>query len=161
MKKLLLLGLLALALCSCGRKTIIGVSFPEAPIEIATNSDFGMQLINMYNIIRTPDGTYRMYFIANPADGIAEHEDMQNLYLAESSDGFHYELKGKLKDYKILVHSVKSASKTIGAMDLFEQTKALEFAAGEENKEYVKENHEIVMEQYRQLAEKLKAIVEG
>ena len=68
MKKLLLLGLLALALCSCGRKTIIGVSFPEAPIEIATNSDFGMQLINMYNIIRTPDGTYRMYFIANPAD---------------------------------------------------------------------------------------------
>lgn len=68
---------------------------------------------------------------------------------------------GNLKDYKILVHSVKSASKTIGAMDLFEKTKALEFASGEENKEYVKENHEIVMEQYRQLAEKLKAIVEG
>ena len=78
MKRITLLCVLAVAFCGCGRKTIIGVSFPEAPIEIATNSDFGMELINMYNIIRIPDGTYRMYFIANPSDGIAEHEDMQN-----------------------------------------------------------------------------------
>ena len=82
-----LLYICALVLCACGKKTIIGVSFPEPPIEIATNDEFGMELINMYNIIRTPDGMYRMYFIANPSDGIAEHEDLQNLYLAESSDG--------------------------------------------------------------------------
>lgn len=93
-----LICLLILVFCSCGKKTIIGVSFPEAPIEIATNTDFGMELINMYNIIRIPDGTYRMYFIANPSNGIAEQERLQNLYYAESSDGFHYELKGKLMD---------------------------------------------------------------
>ena len=98
MKRLLYICMAALVLCACGKKTIIGVSFPEPPIEIATNDEFGMELINMYNIIRTPDGMYRMYFIANPSDGIAEHEDLQNLYLAESYDGFHYELKGKLMD---------------------------------------------------------------
>jgi hypothetical protein len=67
-------------------------------VEIVSNADFGMQLINMFNIIRIPDGTYRMYFIANPKDGIAENEHLQNLYYAESQDGFHYELKGKLMD---------------------------------------------------------------
>lgn len=98
MKKLLLISLLALAFCGCGRKTIIGVSFPEPPIEFATNSDFGMELINYYNIIQLPDGTYRMYFSGNPIDGIAENERAQNLYLAESTDGFHYELKCKVMD---------------------------------------------------------------
>lgn len=98
MKKILLISLLALALCGCGRKTIVGVSFPEPPIEFATNADFGMELINYYNILQTPDGTYRMYFSGNPLDGIAENERAQNLYLAESTDGFHYEMKCKIMD---------------------------------------------------------------
>ena len=101
MKKLLLISLLVLALCGCGRKTIVGVSFPEPPIEFATNADFGMELINYYNIIQLPDGTYRMYFSGNPLDGIAENERNQNLYLAESADGFHYELKCKVMDMVI------------------------------------------------------------
>ena len=98
MKRIMLLCLLAVALCGCGRKTIIGVSFPEAPIQFATNADFGMELINYYNIIQLPDGTYRMYFSGNPVDGVAENERSQNLYLAESTDGFHYELKCKVMD---------------------------------------------------------------
>ena len=96
--KLLLISVLAMAICGCGRKTIVGVSFPEPPIEFATNADFGMELINYYNIIQLPDGTYRMYFSGNPIDGIAENERAQNLYLAESTDGFHYELKCKVMD---------------------------------------------------------------
>ena len=84
--------------CGCRPKTLVGVAFPDPPVEIVSNADFGMQLINMFNIIRIPDGTYRMYFIANPKDGIAENEHLQNLYYAESQDGFHYELKGKLMD---------------------------------------------------------------
>ena len=101
MKKILLISLLTLALCGCGRKTIIGVSFPEPPIEFATNADFGMELINYYNIVQLPNGTYRMYFSGNPLDGIAENERNQNLYLAESADGFHYELKCKVMDMVI------------------------------------------------------------
>lgn len=101
MRKIMLLCLLAVAFCGCGRKTIIGVSFPEAPIEFATNADFGMELINYYNIIQLPDGIYRMYFSGNPIDGVAENERNQNLYLAESTDGFHYELKCKVMDMVI------------------------------------------------------------
>lgn len=98
MKRLFLFCTLAAALCACGRENLIGVSFPEPPIEIATNEDFGMGLINYFNIIRLPDGTYRMYFSGNEGSGIAEDEWAQNLYLAESADGFHYELKGKLME---------------------------------------------------------------
>ncbi len=103
MKRILLLCAIACAVAAVvffsGRcKAPVGVSFPEPPVEIVSNQDFGMELINMFNIIRIPDGTYRMYFIANPKDGIAENEKFQNLYYAESQDGFHYEMKGKLMD---------------------------------------------------------------
>ena len=101
MRRILSLVLLLLALFGCGRRHIVGVSFPEPPVEIAANDDFGMHLINYYNIIRLPDGTYRMYFSGNPIDGIAENERNQNLYLAESQDGFHYELKCKVMDMVI------------------------------------------------------------
>lgn len=57
-----------------------------------------MGLINYFNIIQTPDGIYRMYFSGNEKNSIAEDEWSQNLYLAESSDGFHYELKNKIMD---------------------------------------------------------------
>ncbi len=62
---------------------------------------------------------------------------------------------GDMKDYKVVVHSVKSASKTIGAMDLFEQTKELERAAAEENEAEVRKNHETVMNEYKLLVQKL------
>lgn len=98
MKKILLLALVSVAFCSCGGKVPAGVSFPEPPIEIASNADFGMGLINYFNIIQLPDGTYRMYFSGNEKSGVAEDEWSQNLYLAESADGFHYRMKGKLMD---------------------------------------------------------------
>ena len=61
-----------------------------------------------------------------------------------------------LKDYKILVHSVKSSSKTIGAMELFEKARALEQAAAAEDREYLDENHETVMKEYREFTENLR-----
>ena len=64
-----------------------------------------------------------------------------------------------LKDYKILVHSVKSSSKTIGAMTLFEKAKDLEAASNEGRSEYVKEHHKEVMDEYLDTAEKLSEIV--
>lgn len=60
-----------------------------------------------------------------------------------------------LKDYKILIHSVKSSSKTIGAMELFEKARDLELAASEEKLEYVRAHHEEVMKIYRELVEVL------
>ena len=93
-----LLCLSVAAFCACGEKALTGVGFPEPPIEIASNESLGMGLVNYFNIIQTPDGTYRMYFAANENSGIAEDEWQQNLYLAESADGFHYEMKGKIME---------------------------------------------------------------
>ena len=59
-----------------------------------------------------------------------------------------------LKDYKILIHSVKSSSKTIGASDLFEKARALEMAA-DEDRAYIDANHEEVMTELKNLSEKL------
>ena len=64
-----------------------------------------------------------------------------------------------LKDYKILVHSVKSSSKTIGAMTLFEKAKDLEAASNEGRSEYVREHHKEVMDEYLDTAGKLSEIV--
>lgn len=100
MKRALLFCLLAAALCACGKKTVVAVHFPEAPVEIACNDDFGMPFINYFNIIQTPDGTYRMYFSGNDASGIAEQEWQQNLYWAESADGpFMRELPCELNQW--------------------------------------------------------------
>ena len=84
---------------------ISAVSFPEPPIELVDNEAFGMGLINYFNIIQLPEGGYRMYFSGNENSGIAEDEFGQNLYWAESADGFHYDLKGKVMD-KLIESSV-------------------------------------------------------
>ena len=62
---------------------------------------------------------------------------------------------GNLKDYRVMIHSVKSASKTIGAMEMFEDARALEFAAGDEKMDYVQEHHDEVMEEYKKLCKLL------
>ena len=63
--------------------------------------------------------------------------------------------EGNLKDYRVMIHSVKSASKTIGAMKMFEDARELEFAAGDEKADYVQEHHDEVMEEYKALCKLL------
>ncbi len=48
---------------------------------------------------------------------------------------------GDMKEYKTLVHSMKSSSKTIGKLDLFEAARDLEAAALAEDTDYVAEHH--------------------
>ena len=93
--------LIAAVLSSCCRKEvkeIASVSFPEAPIEILSNEGVGMNLINYFNIIQLPEGGYRMYFSGYKADECGPDWDNQNLYYAESADGIHYEMCGKIMD---------------------------------------------------------------
>ena len=61
------------------------------------------------------------------------------------------------KNYKIQIHSVKSASKTIGAMELFEKAKALETAAADEDIKYLGQNHESVMAEYKELSQTIES----
>ncbi|MCR5148639.1 MAG: response regulator [Eubacterium sp.] len=63
--------------------------------------------------------------------------------------------KNNLKEYKVIVHSVKSTSKTIGAMTLFDKAYALEKAAAGGDRDYLDKNHSEVMKEYKELVSKL------
>lgn len=83
--------------------------------------------------------------------------EMIGLYLEEDKREIlqkAYEEKS-WKDYEIKVHSLKSTSLNIGAEELSEQAKGLEFAAKDEDESYIEEHHARVMEQYGKLLEEL------
>ena len=52
---------------------------------------------------------------------------------------------GNLKDYEILVHSIKSSSKTVGADELSELAKSLEAAARDGDLDYVRQHHDALV----------------
>lgn len=64
-----------------------------------------------------------------------------------------------LGDYRILIHSVKSASKTIGARELYKDAYELEKASDSGDKAYIINNHDRFVEKYLRMAENLKGIV--
>ena len=51
-------------------------------------------------------------------------------------------------NYTIIVHAVKSTSKTIGAAELSEMAQRLEAAANEGNAEVIRQNHNAMMDKY-------------
>ena len=59
--------------------------------------------------------------------------------------------KGDFEYYRITVHAIKSTSLTIGATKVSEDAKALEMACKESNLDFVKQNHETFMEEYKSL----------
>ncbi len=64
-----------------------------------------------------------------------------------------------MKNYKILVHTIKSASKTIGAMPLFERALDLEQAAAGDQLEYVRQHHDALQKEFQELVNQLKETV--
>ena len=95
---IVLLSVISSSCCHQTKKDILAVSFPEAPVEIMSNTSAGMDLINYFNILQLPQGGYRMYFSGYKADECGPDWDNQNLYYAESTDGIHYEPRGKVMD---------------------------------------------------------------
>lgn len=66
---------------------------------------------------------------------------------------------GDMENYKVLIHGLKSSSRSIGADELSNEAKALEAACKEERSDYVKENHERVLNMYKDLLDKLNAVL--
>jgi len=58
-------------------------------------------------------------------------------------------------DYRVVVHSVKSTSLTIGAEELSEKAKALEFAAADGDASFVKANHQEMIDMYTDILTKI------
>ena len=64
-----------------------------------------------------------------------------------------------LANYEILVHALKSNAKMIGIAGLSEHAKELEFAAKEKRSDFIKENNDSVMEEYRQKVSEISDIL--
>ncbi len=72
------------------------------------------------------------------------------------SDAFDNE---NWEDYETYVHALKSTSLNIGAVNLSEHAKALEYAAKDKDHAYIRDNHFQVLEEYGKLLDELKAAV--
>lgn len=75
----------------------------------------------------------------------AKDRELEDFYAAEDWD-----------NYRILVHALKSTSLTMGLTELSASAKALEHAASERDVAFIRSNHNVVMERYRAIVEKLK-----
>ena len=105
--------------------------FPTLDIELAftycmEDEELLLEMIDEYLIWETP----------NELDGYFDAKDWKN--------------------YEIAVHALKSTSLNIGAKDLSEHAKSLEFAAKGSDIDYITEHHREVMDEYHRLIEELK-----
>jgi CheY-like chemotaxis protein/HPt (histidine-containing phosphotransfer) domain-containing protein len=72
----------------------------------------------------------------------------------------NFKSQGDFENYKVLIHSVKSASKTIGSKELFNEAFELEKASGRGDKEFVEKNHDAFMKKYKKLADELNNVIQ-
>lgn len=78
----------------------------------------------------------------------SKYEELKSLYNA-----------GDWDNYKIRVHALKSTSLTIGAVELSDLARALETAAKSGDEEYIRANHEAMMEKYEDMLGRISSIV--
>lgn len=69
--------------------------------------------------------------------------------------------RGDQKNYEILVHALKSISRTIGAEQMGEYAYTLELAAKEGNKELIRQRHGEIMEYYDILQNRIREWLDG
>lgn len=111
--------------------TAIGLKTNDALIYCGGDEAFYLELLNDYS--------------SSAEDKISKLED----FLAE----------GDLKAYKILIHSIKSTSKTIGSMEMYESALSLENAAAEGRLDYIESNHSKTIDELRSLSKKITEIL--
>ncbi len=60
-----------------------------------------------------------------------------------------------LANYAIIVHALKSTAKMIGALSLSDEALELELAAKEGRRDYIRDNHAVVMAEYEKLTDQI------
>ena len=61
-----------------------------------------------------------------------------------------------LPNYRVVAHAIKSTSLTIGATQLSEKAKALEYAAADGDMNFIKENNDEMVSAYSDILEKIR-----
>ena len=65
---------------------------------------------------------------------------------------------GDLKEYRTLVHGIKSSSRIIGAQDMFSRAEKLEFAARDEDMDYINSHHDDFIKDYEKLISEIRTL---
>ncbi|MCR5685191.1 MAG: response regulator [Lachnospiraceae bacterium] len=86
-------------------------------------------------------------------------EDFVASRASKSDELSGYHADGDLDSYRTLVHSLKSSAKTIGAMELSEMAKQLEFASRDGKADFVDEHHEPFIAAYKNTTEQIQSVV--
>jgi HPt (histidine-containing phosphotransfer) domain-containing protein len=79
----------------------------------------------------------------------AKTEEIEGLYADED-----------WSNYTIKVHALKSSAKLIGAVDIAERAQNLELAGKANNIDYIRENHEGLMKEYKAIGERLTTVMQ-
>ena len=61
-----------------------------------------------------------------------------------------------LANYRVVAHAIKSTSRTIGAEELSDKAKALEYAAADGDFAYIRDNNDIVLNMYTDILQKIR-----
>lgn len=102
------------------------------------------------------------------ATGLSYCMKDESFYLELLQEYIHPEKTEKLQqfydsedwnNYRITAHALKSTSLTLGAVHLSETAKALEYAARDQNTEFIRLHHEAAIEEFMDLQEKIKACI--
>ncbi len=111
------------------RLSALGIDMASGLEFCAGSEDFYMEVLNEY--------------ADSPVDGalLKKHLD-----------------SGDLKEYRTLVHGIKSSSKIIGAQDMFLRAEKLEFAARDEDMDYINSHHDDFMKDYEKFISAIKAL---
>lgn len=89
--------------------------------------------------------------------------DIVNTFIEESrvEDIRRYFNEKDYDNYRIQVHALKSSSRTIGAGELAGHAFSLEIAAKNNDVDYIIANTEVVLNEYSELLERIKAVLTG
>lgn len=97
--------------------------------------------------------------------GESQEEYLKNLKLyLEEYDSKRTQIQGAFEkddweNYQILAHSIKSTSRLIGANDMSLLAKSMEEAAAKRNAIRIRGDHEVFMDQYERLCQRIKVAV--
>ena len=62
-----------------------------------------------------------------------------------------------IANYRVVAHAIKSTSRTIGAIELSDLAKELEYAAADGNIEFIREKNDSLAAMYSDILDKIKA----
>lgn len=127
------------------------VSEPEETKEEQPSSLSGIEGLDMEIGLSYVANDEELYHdvLRDYADEVEMRADEIEMFLVEDD----------MTNYVIHVHALKSLSKTIGAMELFELAKELEDSGNAQNMEVIQEKTPILLKTYRELGRNLQAYI--